>query len=417
MQDFLKSSINKRKEEMHDFYYRGYGDRIKRKRKSMNLTQEVIAKGICSNTYLSKIENNKIAANKDHLLYIMERVGLPTENIGLPEEMILVLQKSIRYFFHKDIESYKKLIVDMEKYEFGILIFIARLGYYILINNIKESRTIYNDMFRYLNALEDFGFSTFMIYGCYYNVLINDYQTARMMIETIQDQIQNGEMLYSLYANVRFIVYGQLHFFNKSRDALNIAQSIFQNQSNFNRLNEIATYKEIFFQYESCQSELEWKQERYELVDLYKRNYLVCLKALNSDYPLKDLKFLVKNQPDYLKGLFLKALFLYRSNDLEQYRASKRELNELNYLDKTELDYSNLIKLYEDNELLYIKDYLINYALPYFIGKQDIFLIKHITDEIVNILIEKKRYKDACSYMKKYEDLKHRLQFKKRIEI
>ena len=110
MQVFLKSSINKRKEEMHDFYYRGFGDRIKRKRKEMKLTQESIARGICSNTYLSKIENNRIAANKDHLFFIMEKVGLPTDNIGLPEEMILVLEKSIRHFFFKDLKSYQKLI-------------------------------------------------------------------------------------------------------------------------------------------------------------------------------------------------------------------------------------------------------------------------------------------------------------------
>ena len=46
----------------------------------------------------------------------MERMGMPTDNISLPEEMIDILKKSIKYFFYKDIESYKKLYLEIEKY-------------------------------------------------------------------------------------------------------------------------------------------------------------------------------------------------------------------------------------------------------------------------------------------------------------
>ncbi len=409
--------MNKRKEEMHDFYFRGFGDRIKRKRKELNLTQESISRGICSNTYLSKIENNKVSANKEHLFFIMERVGLPTENIGLPEEMILVLQKSIKYFFYKDLTSYKQLIKEIEKYEFGILIFIARLGYYILIEDVKNATRLYHDMYRYLNALEDFGFSTFMIFGCYYNVMIKDYQTARMIIETVEDQIQNSEPLYGLYHHIKFIVYGQLHFFNKSRDYLQIALGIFQNHSNFKRLNEITTYKEIFYLYESCDTLTEFTTDRLEIVESNVQNYIICLKLINKASSLSLMDNLLEGQPDYLLGLFLKARYLFKENKIEKYKQLKKQINELVCQDKGALDYGHLLKLYEDNDLLYIKEYLINYVLPYFIKRQDIYLLKIITNEIVRILIEKKRYKDACSYMKKHEEIKHKLQFQKRIEL
>lgn len=48
---------------------------IKRERIRQNLSQETLANGICSNTYLSKIENNSVVANEDIITLIVEALG------------------------------------------------------------------------------------------------------------------------------------------------------------------------------------------------------------------------------------------------------------------------------------------------------------------------------------------------------
>ncbi|MCK4551379.1 MAG: helix-turn-helix transcriptional regulator [Tenericutes bacterium] len=411
----IKASIIKRREEMHDFYYQGFGDRIKRKRQELNLTQETIAKGICSNTYVSKMENNKIIVNKEHLFLIMERMGMPTDNISLPEEMIDILKKSIKYFFYKDIESYKKLYLEIEKYDFGILLYVARFGYYILTKDAYNAKILHNDMYKYLNHLEDFGFTTFLIYSGFYNVMINDYQSARMIIETIQNKIQNDEMIYALYSYLKFDVYGNLYLFNMSRDGLVIAENLFLNYKNIERMRDIFIKLEIFYLYEETnRRSSNFKQNIQGLNDSDKNEFLL-FSAIKANNPLEYLEHLSKNGDYYLAGKFIVAKHYFSKGKIKEFKKVKKEINDLHYLQKSEIDYGNLLKLYEEDKKLYIKDYLINYVLPIVLKKQNLYLLKIVLEEISFLLKEKNRYKDALIYLEKFQEIKNKLQFQQKI--
>ena len=87
----------------------------------------------------------------------------------------------------------------------------------------------------------------------------------------------------------------------------------------------------------------------------------------------------------------------------EKYKEVKKIINDLHYKNKSQLDYINLLKMYENSELTFVKDYLINYVLPSYIDQQNIFIIKYVIKEIVRILEQKNRYKDALMYHKKYD--------------
>ncbi|MCK5731592.1 MAG: helix-turn-helix transcriptional regulator [Tenericutes bacterium] len=411
----IKASIIKRREEMHNYYYQGFGDRIKRKRKELNLTQEVVAIGICSNTYVSKMENNKIVVNKEHLFLIMERMGMPTDNISLPEEMIDILKKSIEYFFYKDVESYEKLYLEIEKYDYGILLYVARFGYYILTNDVYNAKILYSDMYKYLNHLEDFGFTTFLIFSGFYNVMIRDYQSARMIIETIQNKIQNDEMIYALYSYLKFDVYGHLFLFNMSRDSLFIAENLFLNYKNIERMRDIFITLEIFHLYEESNNRSRnFKQNIQGLNNSDKNEYLVFL-AIKADRPLEYLELLSKDGDYYLAGKFIVAKHYYRKGKIKEYKKVKKEINDLHYLQKSEIDYGNLLKLYEEDKKLYIKDYLINYVFPIVLKNQNLYLLKIVLEEISFILKEKNRYKDALAYLEKFQEIKNKLQFQQKI--
>ncbi len=413
----LNMSIIRRKEEMYHFYYRAIGDRIKKRRTELNLTQEALARGICSNTYISKLENNKIVVNKEHLFLLMERMGLGFDQIGYPEKMVDILEKSIKYFFYKDVKAYTKLFEEIEKYEYGILIYVARLGYYVLTKDFVNAKIIYDDMYRYLNSLEEYGFAAFLIFGGFYNIGINDFQTARMTIETIEDKLQNDHILYGMYCHLKFIVYGNLHYFNCSRDALTIAENTFISYSNLTRIKELMFYKNIFYVYEQSFKCIELEYSYKNIVNKSDMNYYLILLSFTTNDKLDYLDLLEADGDYYIDGLFLKAKHLLDHNSEKEYKEIKKELNTLHYKTKSHLDYINLLKMYENSELTYVKDYLINYVLPYLVNNQNLFLMKFVINEIGRILENKKRYKDALLYTKKYDVYKYRFQTKKNITI
>ncbi len=406
----IKTSLIRRKQEMYDFYYRGFGNRIRRRRLELQLTQQDLARGICSNTYISKIENNKVVVNREHLYLLMEKMGLPTENIGFPEEMVEFLLKSIKYFFFKDIENYTKLFEEIEKYNFGILLYIVRFGYYILIEDKYNAGAIYNDMYRYLNLLEDFGFATFLIYSGFYNVMINDYQNARMVLNSTKEKIQNNEMLLGLYNYLKFKTYGNVHLFNKAKEGLIIAQEIFINYSNIKRVCDIFVDKNIFSVYEGENEEIRFHTDHLKSLSYNERNAYLITLAYKENKPYKYLRYLHEDGEYYLAGKYILARECFKNNKIKEYEEIKKSINDLHYSVKTNLDYYKLLKLFEGNELTYIKEYLINYVLPFAVKRQNLYLIKEVLKKISNILKEKKRYKDALIYLEKIDYYQYKFQ-------
>ncbi|XMB72728.1 helix-turn-helix transcriptional regulator [Mycoplasmatota bacterium WC30] len=411
----LGISLIRRREEMYNFYYRGIGDRVKKRRKQLRLTQESLAKGICSNTYISKIENNKIVINKEHLFLIMERMGLPIDHIGFPEKMLEYLEKSIRLFFYKDLESYKELYEEVSKYEYGILVFIVRLGYYILFEDFENAQTIYNDMYRYLSSLEDFGFATFLIYGCFYNVGINDFQTARIILESIKDNMHNDEMLFGLYSYLKFVVYGNLNLINYSRDALDVARNVFMSYGNTNRMNDTLVISNTFKAIEGSYKTINFEINQLSSLTKSERNYYLIILGHSSGKILEYLDYLDPKGDNYLTGLYLKANYLFNNKKFDEYKEVKKEINDLHYQHKAQLDFGNILKLEEDSDKSFLKDYLINYVLSYAVRIQNIYIMKEITNQIVDILANKKRYKDALNYYRKCEATIYKLQTHKKI--
>ncbi|MBN2540207.1 MAG: helix-turn-helix transcriptional regulator [Bacilli bacterium] len=405
----LQLKIIKRREELYDFYYRGMGEKIKRTRIDQSLTQEALAKGICSNTYISKIENNKIAANKEQLYMLMERMGIETDRIGFPEMMVESLERSYEYFFFKDISSYEKLIQELDEYDYGVLIFVVRLGYFVLKGEYHKAKQIYDDMYRYIDTLEEYGFAIFMMYGCFYNVGIHDYISARLMYESISDKLRNNEPLYALYSYLRFIIYGNLHLFNKSREGLAVAADIFFHHNNCSRLMESMMYSNLFKIYENSGEEMFVRDKMIDQLMPNQRNlYLIMLSEVAPE-PLRYLDQLHEESPYYLDGLFLKALFFLNTKDKENYRKHKQLLSDMHYQLDAKIDYVNLLRLIEQKETMFLKDYLANYMLPYTESLQNLYFYKKIADRISDILQSKNQYKNALIYRVKTEDFKKKM--------
>lgn len=396
---------------MHEFYYMGIGDRIKKKRTELNMTQEMLAKGICSNTYISKIENQKTKAKTAPLNLIMERMDMDYKKIGFPEELIADLEKSVEYFYYKNIEKYKELFKKIENFEFGILASVIRLGYYVLIDDFDNASPIYNEMFRYLNILENYGLSVFFIYASFFNLGINDLTSARTIIEMTRGTIQNDERIIALYSHLCYAVYGELGISAISPMTGTIAYEIYLDTHNFSRLNDLSLYNSLFKAYISGEDKVVLSTEFLSRLTPNHKNKLLFSLIIKENNPVKYVDLLDKKGDYYLEGLFFKAKFYLLNEEKEAYKAVKKNINSLHYELKSEIDYVSLLKLSESKQELFRKDFLINRVLPYTLKKQNIQSIKAVLDEIVKILKSKNRYKDALAYQEKKETILKELQY------
>jgi len=400
----LEIELARRWESCCQFYYRGVGQVLRKRRIELNMTQEAVSKGICSNTYLSKIENNQIVINREHLYMLMERMQMPVDEISFPEEMLEYLVKSVKLFFYRDVEGYRELFDEVNKYQFAVLLQIVKLGYYTLTEDYENAELVYNEVFRYLNSLEEFGFSVFLIFSSFYNLGVRNYKNARIILDKVENRFQNDDITYGLYNYSKFLIYGNLHLNMTASEAAQIAINIFNKYSNIVRINELYLWKEIFTVYEGNYDSSYFNPNILKFVTDKDRNIYLNVLASSSKDPLPYLENLIEEEEGYLLGLFLKARYYFLTDKIEQFKETYDLINGLHYKMKSKIDYAYILKMMKNNDEILLKEYLINHVLEYAIKKQNIYFMKSISLSISDILAKKNRYKDALSYRQKLDN-------------
>ncbi|QDP39485.1 helix-turn-helix domain-containing protein [Radiobacillus deserti] len=88
------------------------GYKLKYKRKQLSYTQEQVCLGICSKSYLSKIENNKILGKPDIMELLCERLELDIEDIYINQERgrneLSELEDIYKAINNKNFNNFKK---------------------------------------------------------------------------------------------------------------------------------------------------------------------------------------------------------------------------------------------------------------------------------------------------------------------
>ncbi|HKL47378.1 MAG TPA: hypothetical protein VJ878_01815, partial [Candidatus Izemoplasmatales bacterium] len=135
----------------------------------------------------------------------------------------------------------------------------------------------------------------------------------------------------------------------------------------------------------------------HELVNEY-----LLIKSLNEENPKYYVpKMLSKQNMKYLIGLYLMAKQALDNKQVESYKKITKEITEINNEVNSKIDFKHLLDLEKKNDLVKLKEYLVNPCLKEAIHRQEICLMEKITDKIVNILHKRNRYKDGLNYMLK----------------
>lgn len=118
---------------------------IKQERLNQKIKQSVLAKGICSTSYLSKIENNSTAPSEELINFLLKRLNLKIEKLSSEEENEFITSFS---------ELYKDALIQRDKkwIRTSLEEFSLRKSYFLQLNNFY-TYNLY--MFRLLLILNE----------------------------------------------------------------------------------------------------------------------------------------------------------------------------------------------------------------------------------------------------------------------
>ncbi len=401
MDNRLQAEVRRRQNQTVQFYHSAIGNKLKKRRTELGMTQQTLAKGIISNTFVSKLENNVIHANKDCLMMLMERLDLPLDTVNLPENLLNVLDRSVDCYFWMDTQGYQALIEKTITDEFSVLIQIARLGYACLLRNEKEAIPLFNDLCRYFSSMDDQAFAVFMIYGAEAHLLTGDYPMVRECLDAAVKIVGSDRRLIAMIHHHYCLLYGFTEIWTSAASEAIEARRCFEETGNLRRLMKMNVDRFQFRLADDSDWTIPYSPDQLALLDAYDADRYHFLRAvLEPEHEDLFLKIPL-DSPWFRVSLFVRCWKAQSLGEKELFSELMKEWDRFGSTKGWVIDYPHLLDLSARGDLTGLKDYLIDNVLPLTIQKNNLLVMRHVTNKICDILSQKKRYKDACVFKEK----------------
>ena len=166
------------------------GTIARKRRQELRLTLEQVADKICSVSYLSKVEANKIVPNPSCVQLLMEKMDMPMYERYLLENEDESLRESLNYFYTLDIENYEDLYNRVFEVKNCIADIIC-IGYFILKEEYQKCKSLVESVNKMLGALSDTALDIFALYATHYYLYTFDYVSANALIDKLENEIVN----------------------------------------------------------------------------------------------------------------------------------------------------------------------------------------------------------------------------------
>ena len=405
----LKNRINKRVEiEKYKNDFTDIGSFIKEKRKELNVTQDEISTGICSISYLSKIENNQIIPNDFYVREIMEKLDVDRAIYTKSMKEKEYLQNVINAYFYMDDNSIRLIYEDIKDVEHNLVINLCKLGY-IVYSGINDESQYVMMLEHLVNNMSDYEIKVYLFFAAIYFISNRKYKTALELILLNEKLTNNNDLLEGMFYEISYYVKQRLHIKNCSSEDYYHAMSIYSRYHNVNRIIFMALNKAKYLINENPEKALKvLKTIKTELLVEGIRDFYYYTKSQvyyklerYSDATL-SLKKITEESEFYLRKMTLLLRICIKSQDYEmiseikkilsKYRPNKNEM-------KSKVFYHYLIQE-NDNDR---KEYLRDIAIPFSIQIEDYDTLKEYTDTVMEICVDNSRYKEATQYYRKYQ--------------
>jgi transcriptional regulator with XRE-family HTH domain len=405
----LKNRINKRVElEKFKQDFTDIGGFIKKKRKELNVTQDEISKGICSISYLSKIENNQIVPNDFYVKEIMGKLQVNEDVFYKSIKDKEYIQKMIEAYFYMDQDKIESLYEEIKDVEHNIVINLCKLGYHVYFHH--EDKNQYVMMLENLvNNMSDLDVKVYLYFAALYFMQNEKFKIALEFVLLSRKLHVSHPLLEGLFYELSYYVKQRLLVKNCASEDYYHAMNIFQKYHNVNRIIYLALKKAQVFAKENPRKALQIlrtikvKELSLDIEDFYyyiKAQVLFQL-AMYQEATL-ELKHISDNSHYYLRKMILLLQICQIEDDKDMIDSIKQIVKEYTPEKcemRSKIYYHYLIQETIEDQ----KEYLRNIAIPFSIKVEDYDFLEKYTEEVMEICQETSRYKEALQYYKKYQ--------------
>ncbi|HYK72631.1 MAG TPA: tetratricopeptide repeat protein [Pseudoneobacillus sp.] len=185
-----------------------YGPLIKYFRTQKGLTQKELAKGICSISHLSKIENNAKDANKETITLLFERLEIDNNEISAKDEQIkgllVLINEKINFFQKREVDQIYNELKEMEDIiPFSSSLYLYELNkyrYYLFkgdLKNAEQQESLLNKQRKNFSQHESY---LFQHYNAVCLIMKGQYKKADSILDSLMPNNSydfiSGEFLY-----------------------------------------------------------------------------------------------------------------------------------------------------------------------------------------------------------------------------
>lgn len=383
---------------------------LKRKRLELGLKLEDLSEGVCSSSYLSRIENNVVEASETYYKALFEKMNINYETLT---------KERSRNLYHELLEAY--LSSNYEEMDNLVNHALSSNSYaeteielMVLFYNIITKRYLeVRDAIVKLDEISENLNNTellFYLYACaLYSYATNQNVKAYkqiLVLTSIQfDDIFFEACIYDLGIKIMFNVGMNtlalkyyLHFEKISRTPV-FNNSLCMNKMMLLTIDADVDYDLTLSNYFACSKYLKLENEEVKEFYLY---HLGLIYYYNKDY--EKLYELLINESLNAKTCMLLACSAY---NIHNYDIVNKVMNKIkNYVftkyEKMYKDFVVYIQMYFNNDSDYI---LINYLRNVLIVKSnyyDFFLEKTLEIEYVKKALATSKYKEGLKFINKY---------------
>ncbi|WP_112182284.1 MULTISPECIES: helix-turn-helix domain-containing protein [Paraliobacillus] len=191
----------------------GIGKKIKYYRIKAKMTQEELANGIVSVSYLSKIEHNTAAPNIEAIKLICDKLQIKPVCTD-DEQILIVCNRWFTELLYGNLatahKTYQQISEEFEKVidsDLYCLVELHTLQFYLLTNQIENAKIQYEKLARYEHSLSELEFYYWNKFsGCFhiensaYSLGLEKFQNAEKLIKS---EIHNYQYeLHDLYYRI-----------------------------------------------------------------------------------------------------------------------------------------------------------------------------------------------------------------------
>lgn len=385
-----------------------YSQIIKNERLKRNMTLEEMAKGICSVSYLCKVEKNAIEPEESYIKAIFERVNLDYEKVG---KNILEdgMKKLLQYYLNRNFEGIKELYQQIEDSIFNAYNYLIRGFYFLIRRDYREFRKVIRildkikdtllrgDLGVFVFLVVEYYIETYQFYEAYnhlnyLNVEEFEYRELNWLIheQHFRVGLNLGRFPMAMNHYMELMKNISIGYPMKKQTILHLMLLSFKAEEYYEDvIKEIKEFHVESEDYDYFQEVAYWK-----LVIMLKGcNYLEVFDRIIENNILHDIRFV--------------ALLVYAADNIndDNYRKQAVEIAEKYPYQETDAFLYKLIRFFilkmtTDKQHLVI-DYLKYNLLPIRYTFYHHLLTKSFEDYYLSYLCKSSKYKEAVNFLTK----------------